>query len=214
MEVARSRRTREGANAQGPREARQAHLRSTAWCRKRSGSSRKSWKPDSVRAGELDADRRGGLSADSPHAHPRVRAAVRRRACSHLARPQVRQEPREPLRRPAGRRDRIRPGRRRRSSAGTWRLWAITRGRWFAGNKGWKEATADAPMPLGFAFEVDQTAYELPAGTPPAALVHARLHLQGPARSSTGIPTSGWTTGRNGNRSNASKLANCMAQQY
>src|SRR5262249_5131086 len=25
-------------------------------------------------------------------------------------------------------------------------------GRWFAGNKGWKEATAQAPLPLGFAF--------------------------------------------------------------
>jgi hypothetical protein len=35
-------------------------------------------------------------------------------------------------------------------------------GRWFAGNNGWKEATADAPMPLGFAIEVDQTAYDLP----------------------------------------------------
>jgi hypothetical protein len=35
-------------------------------------------------------------------------------------------------------------------------------GRWFAGNNGWKEATTDAPMPLGFAFELDQTAYDLP----------------------------------------------------
>jgi len=35
-------------------------------------------------------------------------------------------------------------------------------GRWFAGNKGWKEATPEAPIPLGFAFEVDQTAYDLP----------------------------------------------------
>jgi hypothetical protein len=35
-------------------------------------------------------------------------------------------------------------------------------GRWFAGNSGWKEATADAPMPVGFAFEVDPTAYSLP----------------------------------------------------
>ena len=36
-------------------------------------------------------------------------------------------------------------------------------GRWFAGNKGWKEATPEAPMPLGFAFELDTTAYELSA---------------------------------------------------
>ena len=35
-------------------------------------------------------------------------------------------------------------------------------GRWFAGNNGWKEATPDAPMPLGFAFEIDPTAYDLP----------------------------------------------------
>lgn len=36
-------------------------------------------------------------------------------------------------------------------------------GRWFAGNKGWQEGTAEAPLPLGFAFEIDSTAYELPA---------------------------------------------------
>ncbi|MBI3821295.1 MAG: hypothetical protein HY289_01300, partial [Planctomycetes bacterium] len=35
-------------------------------------------------------------------------------------------------------------------------------GRWFAGNKGWKEATAQAPLSLGFAFELDETAYTLP----------------------------------------------------
>jgi hypothetical protein len=35
-------------------------------------------------------------------------------------------------------------------------------GRWFAGNKGWKEATREAPLPLGFALELDATAYELP----------------------------------------------------
>jgi len=36
-------------------------------------------------------------------------------------------------------------------------------GRWFAGNKGWQEATAAAPMVLGFAIELDPTAYDLPA---------------------------------------------------
>jgi hypothetical protein len=35
-------------------------------------------------------------------------------------------------------------------------------GRWFAGNKGWKEATAEAPLSLAFAFELDPVAYELP----------------------------------------------------
>jgi hypothetical protein len=35
-------------------------------------------------------------------------------------------------------------------------------GRWFAGNKGWKEATVESPIPLGFAFEIDSMAYKLP----------------------------------------------------
>src|SRR5262249_38757375 len=35
-------------------------------------------------------------------------------------------------------------------------------GRWFAGNNGWKEATREMPLPLGFAFELDDTAYALP----------------------------------------------------
>ena len=49
-------------------------------------------------------------------------------------------------------------------------------GRWFAGNKGWKEATADAPLPLGFAFEIDHTAYELPAERRrPRSFVHAYI---------------------------------------
>ena len=49
-------------------------------------------------------------------------------------------------------------------------------GRWFAGNKGWKEATADAPLPLAFAFELDQTAYKLPPGRRrPRSFVHAYI---------------------------------------
>jgi hypothetical protein len=47
-------------------------------------------------------------------------------------------------------------------------------GRWFAGNNGWKEATAESPMPLGFAIEIDQTAYELPAERRrPRSFLHA-----------------------------------------
>lgn len=47
-------------------------------------------------------------------------------------------------------------------------------GRWFAGNNGWKEATADRPIPLAFAFEVDDTAYELPAERRrPRSFMHA-----------------------------------------
>jgi hypothetical protein len=47
-------------------------------------------------------------------------------------------------------------------------------GRWFAGNNGWKEATAERPMPLGFAFEIDETAYDLaPEYRRPRSFMHA-----------------------------------------
>ncbi len=49
-------------------------------------------------------------------------------------------------------------------------------GRWFAGNKGWKLATPEAPLPLGFAFELDQTAYELsPERRRPRSFMHAYI---------------------------------------
>jgi hypothetical protein len=49
-------------------------------------------------------------------------------------------------------------------------------GCWFAGNRGWKEATAEAPMPFGFAFEVDQSAYRVPAERRrPRSFVHAYI---------------------------------------
>jgi hypothetical protein len=49
-------------------------------------------------------------------------------------------------------------------------------GRWFAGNKGWKEATPAAPLPLGFAFELDTTASELPPERRrPRSFVHAYI---------------------------------------
>src|SRR5262249_50871224 len=47
-------------------------------------------------------------------------------------------------------------------------------GCWFAGNDGWKEATRDAPLAVGFAFELDQDAYRLPAERRrPRSFVHA-----------------------------------------
>lgn len=47
-------------------------------------------------------------------------------------------------------------------------------GRWFAGNKGWKEATTEAPLSLGFAFELDTSAYELPSERRrPRSFMHA-----------------------------------------
>lgn len=50
------------------------------------------------------------------------------------------------------------------------------RGRWFAGNSGWKEATVEAPLPLGFAFELDQTAYQLPPERRrPRSFMHAYM---------------------------------------
>jgi hypothetical protein len=49
-------------------------------------------------------------------------------------------------------------------------------GRWFAGNNGWKEATPEAPLPLGFAFELDTTAYKLPVERRrPRSFVHAYI---------------------------------------
>lgn len=49
-------------------------------------------------------------------------------------------------------------------------------GRWFAGNKGWKEATPGAPLPLGFAFEIDPTAYDLPPERRrPRSFMHAYM---------------------------------------
>ncbi|HMF18001.1 MAG TPA: hypothetical protein VKE98_12385 [Gemmataceae bacterium] len=49
-------------------------------------------------------------------------------------------------------------------------------GRWFAGNNGWKEATREAPLPLGFAFELDRAAYELPAKRRrPRSFIHAYI---------------------------------------
>lgn len=49
-------------------------------------------------------------------------------------------------------------------------------GRWFAGNKGWNLATPETPLPLAFAFELDQTAYDLPPERRrPRSFVHAYI---------------------------------------
>jgi hypothetical protein len=49
-------------------------------------------------------------------------------------------------------------------------------GCWFAGNDGWKEATVDAPLALGFAFELDESAYRVPADRRrPRSFVHAYI---------------------------------------
>jgi hypothetical protein len=49
-------------------------------------------------------------------------------------------------------------------------------GRWFAGQKGWIEATPAAPLPLAFAFEIDPTAYDLPPERRrPRSFMHAYI---------------------------------------
>jgi hypothetical protein len=49
-------------------------------------------------------------------------------------------------------------------------------GEWFAGHVRWKEATREAPMPLGFSFELDRRDYVVPAeNRRPASFVHAYI---------------------------------------
>ncbi len=49
-------------------------------------------------------------------------------------------------------------------------------GRWFTGHKGWQEAVSEAPLPLAFAFELDQTAYDLPPEhRRPRSFMHAYM---------------------------------------
>jgi hypothetical protein len=49
-------------------------------------------------------------------------------------------------------------------------------GEWFAGHKGWTEASRAAPLPLAFAFEIDKTAYELPPERRrPRSFIHAYI---------------------------------------
>lgn len=49
-------------------------------------------------------------------------------------------------------------------------------GRWFAGQKGWIEATPEAPLPMAFAFEIDQSAYQLPPERRrPRSFMHAYI---------------------------------------
>jgi hypothetical protein len=49
-------------------------------------------------------------------------------------------------------------------------------GEWFAGHKRWQEAKSEAPLPLAFAFELDQTAYTLPPERRrPRSFIHAYI---------------------------------------
>jgi hypothetical protein len=49
-------------------------------------------------------------------------------------------------------------------------------GCWFAGQEGWKEATPEGPLSLGFAFELDETAYQVPPERRrPRSFVHAYI---------------------------------------
>ena len=67
---------------------------------------------------------------------------------------------------------------RDRQRVARWDLGALGdyAGRWFAGNKGWQEAPRARPMPLGFAFELDPTAYDFPPeGRRPRSFMHAYI---------------------------------------
>jgi hypothetical protein len=49
-------------------------------------------------------------------------------------------------------------------------------GTWFAGNEGWKLGTPEAPLALGFAFQLDQSDYEVPAERRrPKSFVHSYI---------------------------------------
>ena len=171
-----------------------------------------SWKPDSVREGELELTVEEVSPQDSPHARPRLGAAVGpgvlRTWPDHKFIKNLEN-------RYDARLEGVIVYDRAKKKIVRWDMAALGdyTGRWFAGNNGWKEAT-----PRRRCRWASPSSWTRPR-------TNSRRNAAGRARSctptcsgtgssSTGTPTSGWRTGRNGNRSNASKLANCMAQQY
>ncbi len=62
------------------------------------------------------------------------------------------------------------------SRSGTWRLWGITRANGLRAHVRWQAAKPSAPMPLAFAFELDETAYILPPERRrPRSFIHAYI---------------------------------------
>jgi hypothetical protein len=60
----------------------------------------------------------------------------------------------------------------------TWDMAAVGdyTGTWFAGNDGWKEATAEAPVAMGFAFALDRSDYEVaPEFRRPRSFIHSYI---------------------------------------
>ena len=120
-----------------------------------------SWKPDSVRAGELDVT----VEEVSPQTvRLRVHGSVLLTAPGVLHTWPDRKFIKNLENRYDARLEGVIVYDRAKEKITRWDMAVLGdyAGRWFAGNSGWKEATTDAPMPLGFAFEVDQTAYDLP----------------------------------------------------
>ena len=120
-----------------------------------------SWKPDSVRAGELEVT----VEEVTPQAvRMRVHGSVLLSAMGVLHTWPDRKFIKNLENRYAARLEGVIVYDRAKSKITRWDMAVLGdyTGRWFAGNNGWKEATSEAPMPLGFAFEIDQTAYDLP----------------------------------------------------
>ena len=134
-----------------------------------------SWKPDSVRAGELEVT----VEEVTPQAvRLRVHGSVLLTAPGVLHTWPDRKFVKNLENRYDARLDGVLVYDRAKGKITRWDMAVLGdySGRWFAGNSGWKEATPEAPMPLGFAFEIDPTAYDLPPERRrPRSFMHAYM---------------------------------------
>jgi hypothetical protein len=119
------------------------------------------WKPDSVHAGELNAT---VLEANPQSIRLRLHGSVLLSAPSVLHTWPDRKFIKNIVNRYHARLEGVLEFDRAQNKITRFDVVALGNytGRWFAGNQGWKEATPEAAMPLGFAFELDQAAYDLP----------------------------------------------------
>jgi hypothetical protein len=131
------------------------------------------WKPDSVHAGELNVT---VLELDPQSIRLRLHGSVLLSAPSMLHTWPERKFIKNIVNRYDARLEGVLEFDRAKKTITRFDVVAVGNyiGRWFAGNNGWKEATSEAPMPLGFAFELDQAAYNLPPERRrPRSFVHA-----------------------------------------
>jgi hypothetical protein len=119
------------------------------------------WKPDSVRAGELEVIVE---EVTAKNVRLRVHGSVQMTAASVLHTWPDRKFVKNLENRYDARLEGVLEYDPAKGKIVRWDMVALGdySGRWFAGNSGWKEATPEAPLPLGFAFEMDTTAYDLP----------------------------------------------------